>query len=215
MLIVPSPLTNNSDELKKMIAKSEEVVERFQIDIVDGVFANNKSVDPTVLKYIETDLNLEFHLMVVEPANWIEKCASVGADTIIGQIEMMSSQLEFVRKVQEVGARVGLALNIDTPLAALDETPSTDLDYLLLMSYPAGVGGQKFDERVYQKIKEATLLRARDDSPFKICVDGGVDKDNICTLARMKVDEVAIGKRLFEGDFKSNITALQSLVSSV
>jgi ribulose-phosphate 3-epimerase len=184
-----------------------------QVDIVDGVFAGNKSIDPISLKYVETDLGLEFHLMVAEPVNWIEKCVSGGASVIIGQIEMMSSQMEYVRAVQAVGARVGLAVNLDTTLDVIDEAIINDIDWLLLMSVSAGFGGQKFDQRVYQKIKQASLKRAKDLTPFRICVDGGVEKDNIQTLARMKVDEVAIGKRLFEGDLKSNIDALQTLAN--
>jgi len=191
-----------------ILARCEGVCDRVQIDIVDGVFAGNRTIDPSVLKYLDTNLKLDFHLMVANPASWVEKCASVGANMVIGQIEQMASQEEFVKKCQMANVSVGLAVNLPTPIDSLDKTIIGDIDTLLLMSVPAGFGGQEFDQGVYQKIKDASLLREKDTTPFGLCVDGGVNEENVSTLFRMKVDEVVIGKRLFMGDLKTNIDVI-------
>ena len=208
MKIIPSILTNDPNELSEMIAKCEGVCNRIQIDIVDGIFAENKTLDPTAIKYVDTNLKIDFHLMVANPVSWVEKCASVGANLISAQIEMMSSQLDFVKKVQSVGALCGLCVNINTQTDLLDATCLGDIDQLLLMSTPAGFGGQKFNTEVYKKIKEANLIREKDNTPYTICIDGGVNEDVISTLFKLKVDEVVIGRSLFAGVLKENIDVL-------
>ena len=146
--------------------------------------------------------------MVKEPINWVEKCTRVGADRIIGHIEMMTSQPEFIKKVQEVGCQVGLAINIGTPIEQIDDSILFDLDVLLLMNYPAGVGGQKFDGKVLAKIGKLNKLRSKDDTPFKIISDGGIGKNNIKSLTSIGVDEIVVGRSLYKGDLLKNINVL-------
>lgn len=203
--IIPAILTNDPKELEQLINKTEGVVNRAQIDIVDGQFAKNETIDPSVLENIDTNLKLDFHLMTKNPTGWVERCIRGMADRIFGQIEMMDNQVEFVGKVQEVGAKIGLAVDIDTPISDLDSTILNNLDAVLLMSYPAGVGGQPFDPKVLDKIKKLDAIRARDKTPFKICIDGGITEKTIRQVRRAGADEVAIGRRIFEGDLKENL----------
>ncbi|KKQ92655.1 MAG: Ribulose-phosphate 3-epimerase [Candidatus Woesebacteria bacterium GW2011_GWA2_40_7] len=209
--IIPAILTNNVTELEEKVKRINDVsyiegttVRTIQIDIIDGVFADNRTVDPANLVGLDTDLGLDFHLMVKEPINWIEKCANAGADRIIGQIEMMKNQVEFVGKVQETGLYVGLALDLETPVTELDSLILNNVDVVLLMAVKAGWGGQRFDKRVFDKIKELDEIRSRDKTPFKICVDGGETTDVIDDTHYAGADEVVIGKRLFDGDLAAN-----------
>ncbi len=203
--IVPSILTNNTKELKKLLNQAEGVVERVQIDIIDGRFADNKTIDPSLLSEVDTNLKLDFHLMVKEPINWVEKCVQGQADRIIGHIEQMRDQVEFVGRVQEVGAYVGLALDLETPISGLDSTILNNLDIVLVMSVPAGFGGQKFDPSALLRVNELNRVRIRDDTPFRICVDGGVTIENIERIRKAGTDEVSIGRILFKGDLRENI----------
>lgn len=203
--IIPAILTGSPEELRLLLSKAEGVVERAQIDIIDGVFAANKTIDPSALENIDTNLKIDFHLMTKEPVDWVEKCVRGMADRIIGQVELMSNQVEFVGKVQEVGASVGLAIDLDTPVSKLDSAILNSLDAVLVMSVPAGFGGQKFDSRVLDKIKELDEIRVRDDTPFRICDDGGITFENVGDVRVAGVDEVAIGKKIFEGELRENI----------
>lgn len=187
------------------MGKAEGLVERVQIDIIDGVFVDNRTIDPLALREVETSLKLDFHLMVKEPIKWIEKCASAGADRIIGHIEQMSSQVEFVGQVQEIGAAIGLAIDLETKVTELDEAILDNLDVILVMSVAAGFGGQKFEPKTLEKIRELNEVKARDETPYRICIDGGVTIDNIGKVVKNGVEEVAIGRRLFGGDMQKNI----------
>lgn len=203
--IIPAILTAAPEELKLLLSKAEGVVERVQIDIIDGVFAANKTIDPSILENIDTNLKVDFHLMTKEPVDWVERCVRGMADRIIGQVEQISNQIEFIGKVQEVGASVGLAIDIKTPVSKIEPAIITSLDVVLVMSVPAGFGGQTFDNRVLDKIKELDEIRVRDDTPFRICDDGGITLENIGDVRVTGVDEVAIGKKIFEGNLKDNI----------
>jgi ribulose-phosphate 3-epimerase len=207
--IIPSILTNDPNELKEKLERCEGLVDRVHIDIIDGIFAKNKTIDPSALSDLETELKLDFHLMVKEPVNWVEKCVRGGADRIIGQIEYMRDQVEFVGKVQEVGASIGLAVDLKTDIGKLDPVILTNLDVVWVMSVAAGFGGQKFDERALNKIKRLDEIRARDDTPYRICDDGGITLDRIDDARRAGVDEVAIGRRIFKGNLKGNIKMFQ------
>jgi ribulose-phosphate 3-epimerase len=203
--IVPSILTNDPNEARMLLERAEGVVERVSVDIIDGKYADNKTIRPGVLEDVTTGLNLDFQLMVIEPVNWIEKCARSGADRIIGHVEKMSDQREFVGKVQEAGLRMGLGLDLDTPVTAIDQEILTSLDVVLLMSVSAGFGGQKFNKKVLKKIAKLDDIRVRDDTPYKIHVDGGVTTEVISDIRIKGADEVSIGQRIFDGDLEKNI----------
>ena len=207
--IIPSILTKDPEEAREMLSRCEGVVERVSIDIIDGKFADNKTIDPGALSGIDTDLKLDFQLMVIEPVHWIERCVRAGADRIIGHVEHMSDQTEFVGKVQEVGLQVGLGLDLTTPVEKLDPVILNNLDVVLVMSVKAGFGGQDFDRRVFEKIKWLDEVRLRDDTPFKIQDDGGITLESIYNVHKIGIDEVSIGRRLFEGDLTENIYKYQ------
>ena len=207
--IIPSILTSDPNEARELIARCEGVVDRISIDIIDGKFAPNKTVEPDIFFDLDTKLKIDYQLMVDEPINWVEKCIKGGADRIIGHVEKMSDQIAFMAKVQEVGVQVGLALDLPTPVSAIDELILNNLDIVLVMSVPAGFGGQNFDEKVLKKIVKLDEIRSRDKSPFRIQDDGGIVLSEIDDAHFAGADEASIGRRLFEGDLADNIRKFQ------
>lgn len=216
--IIPSLLTNDPKELEEKIRALEsiakrvegsELCRRIQVDIVDGVFADNRTVSPDVVGRIETSLLVDFHLMTKEPMDWIERCVSGQAERIIGQVEQMSSQRDFVGRVVEMGTKVGLALDLDTTVEALDEAVLTDLDVVLLMSVKAGYGGQEFDSGAIEKVGKLKELRFSVNASFRICVDGGINESNIEQVVGVGADEVCIGQHLFAEDIAEHIERLR------
>ncbi|MFV1917787.1 MAG: hypothetical protein ACC618_04895 [Patescibacteria group bacterium] len=207
--IIPSILTNDAEELAKLIAKSEGAVERVHIDIIDGKFADNKTIDPAVLEEIDTNLKLDYHLMVEEPINWVERCARAMADRIIAQVEMMEDQTAYVGNVQEVGAKIGIGIDLATPVSKIAPVILNNLDLVLVMSVKAGFGGQEFDKRAIDKIKKLDELRVRDGARFRICVDGGITFEFIDDVHYTGADEVSIGRRLFKGSIVENLKKYQ------
>lgn len=213
--VIPSILTNDPKELIELIGRSEGKVDRLHIDIIDGKFADNKTINPSALVEIDTNLKLDYHLMVNEPINWVERCAGGQADRIIAQIEMMTNQVDYVGKVQEIGAKIGLGIDLDTPVSKLDPVILTNLDVVLVMSVKAGFGGQPFDKRAIDKIKKLDEIRARDNTPYRICDDGGITFEFIDDVHYTGADEVAIGRKLFKGDMVKNLEKYQKVAHNL
>lgn len=206
--IIPAILTNDPEELEDKIKRVEGLARRVQVDIIDGVFANNRTVALESLEEIETEALFDVHLMVHEPDSWVERAVRALADRIIGQVEMMSDQFHFIGHVQETGSKVGLGLDLSTPVSAIDPAILNNLDVVLVMSVKAGFGGQEFNKSALEKIKALDEIRSRDNTPFRICVDGGINLNNIAEVRRAGADEVAIGQSLFAGDLAENIRNL-------
>lgn len=207
--IIPAPLSHSFDEISGYIFKSEEVVERFHVDIVDGIFADNMTFDPSELSATRSELLFDYHLMVKDPIAWVDRCITGRADRIFGHIEMMPNQIEFVQKVAKEEVKVGLAVDISTPVIALEPDVLDEVDAVLIMSVKAGHGGQQFRPDALKKIKELAEIRQNMNAAFFICVDGGITPENIYDVYKAGADEVIIGKRLFEGDLMTNISEYQ------
>lgn len=212
MNIIPAINTSKPEEALKLVSILGEIIlpngyplENIQIDVNDGTFENIKTITPEVLTEVDTKLELDYHLMVSDPTFWVERCVRGQAERVIGHIEKMQNQLEFVEKATELGVKVGFALDIDMPISQIDESLLTSIDVILLMAYHAGASGKQLEERVFEKIEELVDIKHKDSSPFKICLDGGITLDNIKKVKLSGVDEVAITKRILEGDIEENL----------
>lgn len=206
--VYPAILTSNKNELKTMLDKSLGKAQRVQVDIIDGLFADNKTIDPREVADLNPTIPIDFHLMVKEPDFWIGKCRGTSG-RIIGQIEMMDEQRDFVERVKKAKFAPGLALDLETPLDTLDDEVLGEVDCILLMAVPAGFGGQEFRPKVLNKIKALDNIRKTKKFTFSIIVDGGVNRENAAMIAEAGADEVSVGKSLFEGNIEDNIHDFQ------
>lgn len=212
--IIPSILTNDGQTAIDLLGRAEGVVNRVHIDVVDGVFADNKTIDPIVLQNLETTVNLDFHLMVKEPINWVEKSVHAGGERIIGHIEMMSDPDAFIFKVQATGRTPGIGIDLNTSLLEVGEHLLSSVGVVVVMSVKAGFGGQEFQQSVLEKIAELHRIREEKGYQYKICDDGGVTLSWADDVRRKGTDEIAIGMRLFNGDLATNIKQFQEAAGS-
>jgi len=201
--IIPSLLTNDYEELQKLVELSS-TVDRIHIDIIDGSFADNKTIFPVAMKLIETKSKIDYHLMVDEPFTWLHACEK--ADRIIAQVEMMKvSQSEFLSDATQYAINTGLAVDLDTPITKLDNEIFPKVDVILVMSVKAGFGGQKFEVSALEKVKQLKRIKDENGYRYQICVDGGITTDNVKRVVEAGADEVVVGRRLFDGNMEENI----------
>jgi len=196
-IIIPSLLDKDITKFEEDLKKVEGFASRVQMDVVDGKFAPVETVAPEVLLTIETPVEIEAHLMVEEPVEWVERCAAAGVTAVYGQVEKMTDKQDFITKAEEAGMRTGLAFDLETSLIGLDEWVNL-VDCVLLMSHPAGYQGLPFDERVLEKIKNV-----REMSPMvTILVDGGLNEENIkkCLEVGGEKMEFDVGSEILTAD---------------
>lgn len=192
--VVPTILTKSADDLREKLDKVKELFSRVQVDIVDGKFRAECSLTPEAIESHE-GLQLDFHLMVVEPIEWVERCRKVGANLIIGQIEMMSNQIRFIEQIRLGNMKAGLAVDLDTPIAALDSEALRLVDHVLLMGYKAGFGGEVLEPSVLGKIESMKRILTEG---VELGLDGGINETNIQILKNLGVNVANVGKFLWQ-----------------
>jgi len=195
--IIPTVLARDISKFEEDLAKVEGFAGRVQMDIIDGKFFPVETVLPDVLLTVETMAEIEAHLMVEEPASWVDQCVAAGITAVYGQVEKMSDKQEFITKAEEAGLKTGLAFDLPTPLTGLDEWISL-VDSVLLMAVNAGAQGQTFDISVLEKINKVREL----SSTVTIMIDGGLNEENIkkCLEVGGEKMEFAVGSEILTAD---------------
>ena len=207
MIVIPTILEKDFARAEIKIRLIKDKSSWMQVDVIDGYYSSGKSFELELLNKIEKEIQnnlLDIHLMVKEPIKWIEKCNFVGANRIIGQVEMMENKDEFVEKIKEAGLEAGLAFDIETKI---EEIPK-ETDLILLMGRKSGFQNAKFDEKTYEKIKKLVKLREDKKMNFEIGIDGGIDEKIIKKLKIMKVDIAYCGGAIFNGNVINNFEKL-------
>lgn len=195
--VIPTVLTDTIESLEEQVSRVESFVDYVQVDYVDGYFAPELTCcEAKLIREVEFLTALEVHLMVEEPIMQVKDWYKAGADRIIGHIEEMEDQQEFVAAVTGLGIEVGLALKLTTPLEDLDHSIVDGLDVVLLMAHEVGVQKAPFDDMVLPKIKG---LRERYPN-LNIEVDGGVNHDTISKVLDAGANLFAVGSDIFGDD---------------
>ncbi|MBU1085523.1 MAG: hypothetical protein ABIJ43_03080 [Candidatus Beckwithbacteria bacterium] len=183
ILIVPGILERTLEELNLKLLRAIDFSEKVFVDVIDGKFVESETIGMDELMDTATELDLYVHLMTEEPINYLNQCKEIGAELVVGQVELMEDQVEFVNKGKRLGMKMGLALDLVTPVDFLEVEALSMVNTVLLMAVPAGFSEQEFDRKVLKKIEELRSAGFGEltTSGFKgdIFIDGGVNKETI------------------------------------
>ena len=174
--IVPTILTADFSEIVEKVKEIESFVPRLQVDILDGKFAANRTVSLEALAGFDFKTRVDFHLMVKDPQEWVDRALLAIPDRIIGQVEMMSDPTAFINKVIDSGVEVGIALDLPTPVEAVAEEIYCLANMVLILAAKAGFSGQEFDKQALTKIQK---VREIVGNAVGIGVDCGLNEKNI------------------------------------
>ncbi len=204
MKIVPAVLTDKPEELERMVRQAERFCGLVQIDIMDGIFVPSKSISAADLAKIKTSLDLEIHLMVVDPSAYAEAFKKAGASRIVFHYESKEDPASAIRNIRALGMQAGIAINPETPVSEV-ERYFRDIDVLLFLSVNPGFYGSKFIPEVCDK---ARALKGRPGRPL-IAMDGGLKSDNILMIKEAAVDLACVGSGVYgKGDPSENYRLL-------
>jgi ribulose-phosphate 3-epimerase len=198
-LVAPSLLACDFAELREEIRRVERGgAKLLHLDIMDGHFVPNLSFGIPVVEAVRrsTDLPLDVHLMISEPARYVKAFRKAGADLLTVHIETLADPRPFLEEIRSLGAGVGISLNPPTPVESLDGC--LDLcDLVLAMSVMPGFGGQAFQSVALEKLR---YLRRRAGDRLLLSIDGGVNAENVEACAAAGADLFVTGSALFSQD---------------
>jgi len=75
-VIIPGILTSDEKEYKQWLLVAERASGLVQIDVVDGKFANNKTIGTDVILKYPSSCKLEVQLMVTSPIDYVKRLKS-------------------------------------------------------------------------------------------------------------------------------------------
>lgn len=204
MQLYPSILTDSMTDFVKQLesVKDSELIDRVHLDVIDGQFVDNITLTPLDLTVLDFgNLGVDFHLMVEEPMDSVFECEAITEylpiKRIIGQVERMSRQADFLHEVHRSGWEAFLGLDLFTPVEeAIDEDSWVDVDGIMLMSIEAGRQEEVFNPQVFHKLKELRAAHPR-AAHIPVIIDGGVKLTNLAQILQHDVNEVSVGSAIW------------------
>ena len=182
------------------IERVEPFADSFHLDVSDAHFAPSLLFFPDLIRALRphTKRPLHIHLMVERPTIMIENLVASGADVITVHAEVGKSEATAaIEAILRAGRSAGLALRLDTPVAASE--PYLDrVDSLLLLGTGLGVKGQDLAPDACDRLANAASLLGDRRARVRLIADGGIRSHTVPLLRRAGADVIVPGSLVFQ-----------------
>jgi ribulose-phosphate 3-epimerase len=197
--IAPSVLAADFARLGEQVLEVERGgAQRIQIDVMDGHFVPNLTMGPVVVEGLRkvTRMPLEIHLMIEEPARFVEPFIKAGSDSLIFHYEVVADPLPLIQSIRARGKAVGVAIKPETAVEVL-EPLLPEIDLALCMTVHPGFGGQGFLPESPERIRRLRQLIERRNPACELEVDGGIDHETAPVAVQAGANVLVMGTAVF------------------
>ncbi|WP_280401906.1 ribulose-phosphate 3-epimerase [Nocardia carnea] len=196
-MIAPSILSADFARLADE-ARAVSSADWLHVDVMDAHFVPNLTLGLPVVQSLlkATDIPLDCHLMIEDPARWAPPYAEAGAYNVTFHAEATDDPVAVARDIRAAGAKAGLSVKPNTPIEPYLEI-LRDFDTLLVMSVEPGFGGQSFIASVLEKAKVVRRLVDAGELRLVVEIDGGINADTIEQAAEAGIDCFVAGSAVY------------------
>lgn len=196
--IVPAILSRSPDEIREKIQLLESIpgLADVQLDFADGRFVESLTALPSDLFGLETQLQIEAHMMVVHPEQYFHDLEMLGVKSLYVHHESFPNSQTLavaVANAKFMGFRCGIAINPETPLSAIAELMPR-IDGVLLLSVHPGLQGQKF---LRESLGRLRTLRQKYKTAI-LEIDGGINLLNFENILVYGADRIVVGSGIWQ-----------------
>lgn len=183
-------------------------IDYLHLDVMDGIFVENKTYTADefseILKF--TNHPKDVHLMVSDVKKYIDDFAKLNPEFITFHYEAVSEVSSVINYIKELGIKVGMSIKPSTDISEIVDYLNY-LDLILVMSVEPGKGGQTFILDSTDKIDKLYRLREKENYPYLIEVDGGINDETIKKCS--KADICVVGSFITKQDYNEAIRKLR------
>lgn len=214
-LILPSLLSADMTRLGEEVeAVMHAGADYVHFDVMDNHYVPNLTFGPifcdALIQRFPT-LPIDVHLMVEPVDMLIESFAAAGAKRISIHPDATTHLDRSLQLIKDKGCAAGLVFNPASPFDLLPWCVH-HLDFVLIMTVNPGFGGQKLIPQMIGKIKQIRRLYPQ----LNICIDGGVNVDNIAPLAQAGANQFVAGSAVFNSpDYAKTIKNMREQLAGI
>jgi ribulose-phosphate 3-epimerase len=201
-------------EVENVLSAGADIV---HFDVMDNHYVPNLTIGPMVCKALRDfgiTAPIDVHLMVKPVDDMIRSFIDAGASYITFHPEASEHVDRSLQIIKDAGCQAGLVFNPATSLRHLDYVMDK-VDMVLLMSVNPGFGGQKFIPGTLDKLRQAREIIDASGRDIRLEIDGGVNLQNIRSIAEAGADTFVAGSAIFNtDDYPATIAAMRQELAS-
>ncbi len=196
--IWPSLISADLLDLKTVMNRLNNQSYGWHIDIMDNHFVPNLTWGAQFVNAIAkaSPKPLWIHLMIESPERFLERLDIPKNSYITFHVETDSDINMTIKAIKDHGWQASLAINPETKVDAIAPY-AHKIDQILIMSVHPGFSGQSFITDTLHKIELIKDELKRENVIIPLAIDGGINRENIRTVARLGITQYAIAAGIF------------------
>lgn len=200
--IAPSILAADESMLEQEIMDVTNAgADYIHIDVMDGEFVPNITYGKRMIEAAvkSTNLPIDVHLMVKEPAKYIEMFEDASIITFHVEAVNYDEAEKIIEDLHGKNIKVGISIKPNTEVSELEKYINM-IDMVLVMTVEPGFGGQTLIPSTLDKIRKLRELKPSLD----IEVDGGINLYTAKSVVECGANILVAGTAIFKSDNRKN-----------